>query len=201
MNHRDWARPELEKLARSDPHDARYPYWLGRIDYDLMQYRAAASQLRAALAIDPSFMKAYDNLGLTDEGLGQYDDAIRAYRQATELNRRQAHPSAWPPLNLGKLLLKLGKLLEAEDSLQESLQYEPRFPNAHCQLGLLLAKENKNDDALHELTLAARYDPSDPAPHYAMGGLYQRIGDKAQAESEWKTFAKLKKESPSVVLR
>jgi len=33
MGHRDWARPELEKLARENPGEALYPYWLSRVDY------------------------------------------------------------------------------------------------------------------------------------------------------------------------
>ena len=37
LNHRDWARPELEKLARNDPRNALYPYWLSRLDYDAMR--------------------------------------------------------------------------------------------------------------------------------------------------------------------
>lgn len=196
LDHRDWARTELEKLARSDPHDVRYPYWLGRIDYDAMEFKAAVSHLRMAIELDPRFIKAYDNLGLTYEGLGRYDDAIRVYQQAINLNDQQEHPSPWPPLNLGTLLVKLGRFQEAGDSLQESLRYDPQFPKAHCQMGLLLEKERKNDEAVHELNLAAKFDPADPEPHYMLGGLYQHLGDKARAEAESKTFEKLKKERP-----
>jgi len=196
LDHRDWARAELEKLVRSGPRDARYPYWLGRIDYDAMNFKAAAAHLQTALDLDPTFMKAYDNLGLTYEGLGQYDHAVNIYQQAINLNRQQEHPSAWPPLNLGTLLVKLGRFQEAEASLQESLRYDPEFPKAHCQMGLLLNKEEKRQEAIHELNLAAQFDPADPEPHYALGGLYQRLGERAKAEAEWKRFEKLKKASP-----
>ena len=130
LNHPDWARSELEKLARANPREPLYPYWLGRIDYDAMQFKAAAANLRKALELDPNFMKAYDNLGLTYEVLAQYDDAIRIYHQALDLNRRQLIPSPWPPLNFGTLLIKLDRLKEAETCLQEALRYEPRFAKA-----------------------------------------------------------------------
>jgi len=196
LNHPDWARSELEKLARANPREPLYPYWLGRIDYDAMQFKAAAANLRKALELDPNFMKAYDNLGLTYEALAQYDDAIRIYQQALGLNRRQPIPSPWPPLNLGTLLIKLGRLEEAETCMQESLRYEPRFPKAHFQMGLLLEKEKKDEEALRELSRSAEYDPAYPEPHYVLGRIYQRIGDKAKADAEWQTFQKLKKENP-----
>ena len=195
LNHRDWARPELEKLAATDPGEPRYPYWLGRLDYDAMRFRAAAANLRKALELDPNFMKAYDNLGLTYEGLGQYDDAIRIYQQAIGLNRREPTPSPWPPLNLATLLIKLGRLEQAEVCVQESLRYEPRFPKAHFQMGLLLEKEGQYEEAIRELSRSAKYDPAYPEPHYALGRIYQRIGNKVKASAEWQAFQEVKKEN------
>ncbi len=60
----DWARPELERLAASDDSQVLYPCWLARIDYDDGRYAAAIERLKAVLARDPAFMRAYDNLGL-----------------------------------------------------------------------------------------------------------------------------------------
>lgn len=196
LNHRDWARPELEKLAGLDPRNPLYPYWLGRTDYDAMQFKPAVAKFQHALDLDPTFMKAYDNLGLTYEALAQYDDAIRIYRQAVTLNRPQTLPSPWPPLNLATLLVKLGRYLEAEAYLQESLRYDPQFPKAHYQRGLLLDKEKQEAEAVRELKLAVQYDPAYPEPHYVLGRIYQRLGNKTQADAEWQTFQKLKKESP-----
>jgi tetratricopeptide (TPR) repeat protein len=193
LKHPDWARPELEKLASLNPHDPLYPYWLGRLDYDAMQYKAAVARLRKALDLDPMFMKAYDNLGLSYEGLGQYDDAIRVYQQAVVLNRQQNPPSPWPPLNLGTLLVKLGRRPEAESCLQESLRYDPRFPKAHYQLGLLLEKQNKDEEAIRELTLATDNDPTYPEPYYVLGRMYERRGEKEKAEAAWAAFRKLKR--------
>jgi tetratricopeptide (TPR) repeat protein len=196
MNHRDWARPELEGLAKADPRNPLYPYWLGRIDYDDMKYKAAETNLQTALNLDAKFMKAYDNLGLTYEALGQYDDATRIYQQAILMNRSEPTPSPWPPLNLGTLLVKLGKLGEGEVYLDESLKYDPRFPKAHYEMGLLLEKQNKDEQACKELLEAAKNDPSYPEPHYLLGRIYLRHGDKPEADAEWQTFLKLKKESP-----
>jgi tetratricopeptide (TPR) repeat protein len=41
MDRRDWARPELEKLAQKNADNPLYLYWLARLDYDAQQYPAA----------------------------------------------------------------------------------------------------------------------------------------------------------------
>jgi tetratricopeptide (TPR) repeat protein len=196
LNRRNWARPELERLAASDAANALYPYWLGRIDYDAMQFKAAAAHFEKALELSPTFMKAYDNLGLSYEGLGQYDDAIHVYQLAILMHRSAHLPSPWPPLNLGTLLVKLGKLGEAETYLQESLKCDPRFPKAHYQMALLLEKQKKDGAAIQELAEAVRNDPGYPEPHYVLGRIYTRLGEKSKAADEWQTFQKLKQGSP-----
>jgi tetratricopeptide (TPR) repeat protein len=85
----DWARPELEKLAQTDPRNALYPYWLSRLDYDDMHLASAVANAQKAITLDPKSIKAYDNLGLYYEALGKNDEAIGAYRQAI---RSQAAP-------------------------------------------------------------------------------------------------------------
>jgi tetratricopeptide (TPR) repeat protein len=194
LNHRDWARPEFEKLAEAEPRNPIYPYWLGRLDYDAMQFKAAEAHLRKALNLDAGFMRAYDNLGLTYEALGQYDDAERVYKQAVVLNRHANQPSPWPALNLGALLFKLGKLGEAEFYLKESLHYDPRFPKAHYQLGLLLEKQNKDEESVRELRQAIEGDRNYAEPHYALGRIYERTGNKQAADGEFQVFQKLKRD-------
>jgi len=198
LDHRDWARPELEKLIAADTLNPLYPYWLGRIDYDAMRFKEAVACFRKALALDPHFMKGYDNLGLSYEALAQYDEATGAYEEGIRLNKQRADPSPWPDLNLATLLIKLGKFEEARKALEESLGYDSHFPKAHYQMGLLLEKEKKDKEAVEELNLAVRYDPSYPEPHYVLGRIYQRLGDKSKADAAWSTFQKLKKENPDV---
>src|ERR1700730_70864 len=73
MDHRDWARPELEKLTQKNAENPLYLYWLARLDYDGQQYSRAIEKLERVIAIDPNYMKAYDNLGLCFEATGRLD--------------------------------------------------------------------------------------------------------------------------------
>jgi tetratricopeptide (TPR) repeat protein len=192
----DWARPELERLTAADPENATYQYWLGRLDYDAGQYAAAIRRYERVIAKDPSFVRAYDNLGLCYDALNQSDQAAVQYRKAVELNRRAATPEAWPALNLGKLLRTRGDEDEAEALFREALKYNPRFPQAHYQLGVALENRGRIDDASAELLKAAELDPDYADPHYALMRIYQRQGRTADAERALATFKRLHDNKP-----
>jgi tetratricopeptide (TPR) repeat protein len=196
LNHRDWARPELEKLTQSDPRNPLYPYWLSRLDYDAMSFMAAIAHAQKAIELDASFMRAYDNLALSYEALGEQEEAIHAYQQAIRLNRLSKPSSPWPPLNLATFLVKLGRFQEAEPYLKESLQYDTKLPQAHYQLGLLLERQKKAPEGVEELNRAASLDPSYAEPHYVLARIYRRKGDTTKAQAELTAFQKRKKESP-----
>ncbi len=190
-----WARRELEMLLKSAPREARYYYWLSRVDYDDNRFVLAINNAQKAIQLDPALMKAYDNLGLCYEAQGKHDDAIRSYQEAVRRNREQNLPSPWPPRNLGALLVTLNRIEEAEEYLQESLRYAPHFPRAHYMLGRMWEKRKNYPEALRELKLAVQYDPTYPEPHYALGRIHWQQGREATAQAAWKRFKELKKKA------
>lgn len=192
LGQRDWARPELRKLAEAAPANALYPYWTARLDYDTGHYAEAAAGFLRALAADPRFVKAHDNLGLCYDALGRYEAAEKSYDQAVLLNREAAAPSAWPPHNLGLLLTRLDRLPEAEPLFREALRYDAGFAPAHYQLGVTLEKTGRPDQAVVELQEAARLDTAFPDPRYALARLYRRLGRTADADRALEAFRRLK---------
>ena len=182
MGQRSWARPELAKLAASAPRDPRYVYWTARLDYDDGRYADAARGFERAIELDGTFMKAHDNLGLCYDALGRFDEALASYGEAVRLNRSQASPSPWPPLNMGLLFYRLDRRDEAEPLLRESMRLDPRFPQAHYQLGVLLERKGSEEEAARELLEAARLDPAYPEPQYALARIYRRRGELEKAD-------------------
>jgi tetratricopeptide (TPR) repeat protein len=192
LDKRDWAEPELQKLKEAHPENPRYWYWLARLDYDAQRFHAGSAKLQKAIELNPRFARAYDNLGLCLEGLGQYDEAIRSYQKAVEINRELAAPSGWPALNLGILLAKLGRLDEAEGYLNESLRANPNLAQTHYQLGVVLEKKNRVERAVQELEKAAALDSSYSEPHYALGRIYRQLGQREKAQAAFAAFERLK---------
>jgi tetratricopeptide (TPR) repeat protein len=201
LGRRDWARPELESLARADARNPLYPYWLARLDYDREHYAEAVDGFRRALALDPTYLKALDNLGLALEALGREDEAIASYRDALRIERERKTPedgrsagSPWPAMNLGILLTRMDRLDEAEPLLRESVATDPSFAPAHYQLGLLLEKTGRAADAIAELERAASLDPRFAEPHYALARVFRRAGQTEKADRALERFRALKDE-------
>src|SRR5947209_1932184 len=136
----DASRRILSKLQQDHPGSSLYIYWLAKIDYNQRRYDDAVSKLQQALQLDPRSVRAWDSLGLAFDMQGRTQDAQAALQKAATLNRALEHPSAWPPHDLGYLLLRLGKTEEAEADLRESLRYDPAFVEAHYHLGRTLEK-------------------------------------------------------------
>ena len=195
LNRRDWARPELAKLAAARPQDPLYLYWLARLDYDAQNYAAAIARLQKVVELDPKMMRAYDSLGLCYDYLGQSNEAIENYNRAVELNRLQSKPSPWPHVDLAVSLVSVNQLAEAEKNLREALGYDSRLPQAHYQLGRVLEMQGGYQAAVQSLNQASALDPAYPEPHYLLGRIYHRLGEDQRSKAEIERFQDLKRSS------
>ena len=196
LGRRDWARRELEKLVDSAPKNASYIYWLARLDYDAKNYTEAIAKFHQVIALDSGIMRAYENLGLCYDYLGQSGEAVLNYNKAIELNRVQKHPSAWPHLNFAVTLASLNRLTEAEAQLREALRYESSLAHAHYQLGQVLEKEGEFEEAVLSLEQAVKLDAKYPEPHYTLARVYKKMGRTEDARKEVDRFKELKDEAP-----
>jgi tetratricopeptide (TPR) repeat protein len=197
LNRRDGARPELERLASAQPKKSLYLYWLARLDYDARNYSAAIARLQTVIQLDPKMMRAYDTRGLCQDYLGHFDEAIKSYDTAVELNRSQAKPSPWPHVDLAVSLVSVNRLPEAEKNLREALRYDDHLPQVHYQLGRVLEMRGDLQSAVGELKQAVELDPSYPEPHFLLGRIYHRLGEEDLGQNEVATYERLKKAAES----
>jgi tetratricopeptide (TPR) repeat protein len=191
----DWARSELQDLARANDKNALYPYWLGRLDYDQHFYNPAIQNFQHAIELDPTMGRAFDNLGLCYYYENQNDLAVKNFERAIQLDRESGHPSPWPYLNLGITEQFLNHAVEAEKYLREAIRLDPGLAKAHFQLGTVLEDKGESESALTELKEAARLEPSYPEPHMAMARLYHKLGQEDAAREEVKKYRGLRPSS------
>ena len=175
------ARALLKNLSDKHPTQAIYIYWLGRLDYSQRRYQEAIEKLTRASDLDPGSARVWDSLGLAFDMQGLVDDALRALQKAEKLNRTLAHPSAWPPHDLGFLLLRMDRQQEAEASLREALRYDPNFAQAHYHLARALEKQARNTEAIAEYRTAISLDGASPDACYSLAMLYRKLHRDSEA--------------------
>lgn len=186
------ARPVLMGLAQKHPERAIYIYWLGRLDYYQQRYSTAIEKLRHAAELDPSSPRIWDSLGLAFDMHGDIEQALSAFEKAASLNRGQAHPSPWPPHDLGSLLLRMNRAKDAEEALRASLRYDPKLAQAHYHLGRALEKQGREAEAVDEYRSAASDDTALPDACYALAILLRKLHRDQEAQAMFAEFKKRK---------
>lgn len=166
----------------------------------------------------------HNSRGIELADRGWYDEAIKEFRKAIELDPNSAH--AWDNLasvysekkqyrealeahvkalalepdsagshyNLASFL-SLHGLDFAVAEYQQSIELEPDFPDAHLNLGLALADLGRTEEAVQAMKTAIELDPKDPLARQELAGLQMDEGDFRSAISLLKEVTRLEPEN------
>ena len=119
-------------------------------------YEEAARKCGEAIAIDPNFAPAYNDLGLALAGQERFDDAIEQYREAVALWETTGSPGRKFALrNWAEALRSMKLHEEAAKKYAEAIAVDPSFALAYNDLGLALADQERFDDAIEQYRKAA----------------------------------------------
>jgi len=144
------------------------------------QQQAAAACLRNAAVLDPQNPRWPYLLAVHYEETGFLDKAVDNYREALILNRTYL-PGY---IRLGRVLLELNRLKEAEASFQVVLNVVPDDPAALDGAGRVAFENGELEKAADLFKRALAKDPEATSLHYRLGQTYRALGetDKARAE-------------------
>jgi tetratricopeptide (TPR) repeat protein len=131
--------------------------------------------IRRAIALNPNYAEAHNNLGNVLKDKGQLDDAIMAWHQAIALNPNlpDAHG------NLGAALKDKGHLDEAIAAYRRAIALNPKYAEAHTNLGSALRDKGQLDDAIAAHRQAIALNPRFAAAHNNLG---VALRDKGQLD-------------------
>lgn len=126
---------------------------------------SALKRIREAFLDDVSHVRAGDAFLFRG---GDVRNAIREYREALELNPKNAVAHS----NLGGLLVTEGQLREGAFHLSEAIRLDPaNSSNAHYNLGRLLFRQGRVDEAIEHYSSAVEIDPELVDAHGTLGAL------------------------------
>ncbi len=192
------AEETLLAAAVQAPGDAEIPYDLGRIFYQQQRHQDAQRAFRQAIAIDARAYKAWDNLGLAAEALGEVDAATRLYARAMAIAETDAPSYDVVYANYADLLIREGQHQKAFDAAAEAAQRNPRDARNFLLAGKALLKLEATDVGIKWLTQAVALDPDLPEPHYLLARAYRQQGRTEQAEAAMTAFQAASARAPAV---
>jgi tetratricopeptide (TPR) repeat protein len=187
----------LEKAVALDGHNKDAWYYLGRAYYTKSRLIEARKAFLRVLDLDPRDSKAENSLGLIFESSAQPEAAIEAYRNAIAWQEQSPHPSEQPYVNLGNLLMELGRTTEAIEPLAKAAVLAPGNAFCRLKLGIAYLRARQLDGAQRELEKATQLEPDNAAAHYQLGKLYKAIHALDRAKAEFDRTAELQSRAAS----
>ncbi|PYV32169.1 MAG: hypothetical protein DMG22_14295 [Acidobacteria bacterium] len=126
----------------------------------------AIAETEKALQLDPKLVLAHVNLIILYGRTGNLEKAEEHYQAAVLLNPNQFPDAHY---DYGVVLMKEGKLDEAERAFRRALEINPSFADAYNNLGYLLERQGKPAEAIAEYKKAVEHKPSFRQAHFNLG--------------------------------
>ena len=181
------------------------------------RFLRAATDLKPTAHIEEGQARAWLALAHLLEST-KPDDALQAYRKASELTPKDPEPhlsagllherqkefsdaeaeykqvmtldphSSEAAIGLTNLYMKSNRLGEAEPLLRRLATERSDDAGIHLQLGRVLVAEGKKDDAIAELQIALKLAPSDRYAQRELADLYSSAGKNDLAEGAYRAL-------------
>ncbi|MGA2712076.1 MAG: tetratricopeptide repeat protein [Bryobacteraceae bacterium] len=153
----------------------------------------ATVHLRRVVEIAPRFVAAWNQLGTIAYQTHRYTEAETNFRRGLDID-----PEAFEPLvNLGGVLLNLGRPREAMAYNQRAVARRPNDALANSQLGLSYFGLNDLDSAEKYLKTAVQLDPAHFShPQLPLAEIYLKRGDRPSAVRVLRDFVARHPDSP-----
>ncbi|MGH9928935.1 MAG: tetratricopeptide repeat protein [Pyrinomonadaceae bacterium] len=148
---------DFSESARLSPNWAEAHYALALSLTEMQQLKAAIDEFKRVLKLKAKYglmVLSNYNLGNAYADLGEYKEAIDAYKQAIELNPELSEPHN----NLGLAYAASGQPAEAVAELKAAVQLKPDFAAAHFNLGVAYLQSDQKHEAEGQLRILTKLD-------------------------------------------
>ena len=186
------ALPALRKAVKLSPETALFHYDLGLALFDLNESEAASKEFAGIAANDPKLrcagsglvLAAITNLALSQEKLGQRDEAIQTLLPALD-------HAVSILFNLGFLHFRAKRFDLALPYAHAAYILKPNNEDIVHQYGAILSELERPKEAVKILKLATQLEPGCASAWYDLGLAYARLKSPKQARSCFKKSLQL----------
>ena len=122
-------------------------------------------------------------LGIIYANTNRYEEALEVNQKAIKISSNDAALY----LNLGHVLIKLGRFYDSSKSLKQAIKLKPDFAEAFTNLGFALKEQGLLEESEKNLRKAIALDPNQPQSHNNLG---LTLKDQAKIEEAKKSLIK-----------
>lgn len=197
MGEREKAMSAYQQAIAVDPQYANAYYNLGVIYMEMGRKEEAEMFYSKALDLDPNLKRRenplleqkvtppahtdkpeikasstedYNNLGIQYITSGKYEEAIAAFKKATEMNPKSADAYS----NLGNAYGSVGRIDEAIASYEQAIELNPAHAVAHFNLSIAYFDKKQYDLAVSHSDIATRLGYKPPADYLELLKPYRK---------------------------
>ena len=176
------ARSEIARLCRLHPQQPALHNFQGVLLSEAGEHAAAADAFQRALALEPGFTEALNNLASALGRLGRNEEALACFEALVE--RVKDDPELY--FNYGNTLQRAGRHREACAAFARALELRPLFPQAHNNLGNSLQALGERNQAITSYENAVELDPAFLDARRNLAGALYRAERYVAAEQEYR---------------
>ena len=180
----DLAEVELLEAARLKPESGEIHYFLARTYYTRGVYPLAKSEFQTAIHLDPAFVKAYSNLGITLEALGDSAEALKNYTKAIQLEEQKKHRSEWPYIYLSAFYNRQKNATQALTYARKAIEVNPQSDTVYFEMAKAYRTQKELQKSADAARRAIAINAQVPDYYYVLGLVLRELGNqKASAEA------------------
>ncbi|MBV9508502.1 MAG: tetratricopeptide repeat protein [Acidobacteriia bacterium] len=178
----DQAEQILKLAAQNNPKQLSFLTLLASHYYSHGRRGDTVKVLEQIKTHAQDFPSAYIAVGDFYLRMGDYDSAIREYREGMSKNAKQ---KASYQKHIIEVLMAQGKRDEAERINAEILKADPNDNDARGFAATMLLDKGQINQALTELQSVATRVPNNPVAHYNLGRAHEARGEFEQSRQEY----------------
>ncbi|NYF90213.1 carboxypeptidase regulatory-like domain-containing protein [Tunturiibacter empetritectus] len=199
-----WQAQEVFRRGNETyPRSARMLTALGAALFAGALYEEAAARLCHASDLDPMDSEPYmfmgkmqivapDILSCVEQRLARFvkeqpDNALANYFYAMAILKRQHYSEETQTMN------------QAEALLARAVSIDAKCGDAYLQLGILSASRSEFSEAIDFYKMAIEGEPQLGEAHYRLALAYDRVGERAKAEEEFKLHDEIKSQQAEAI--
>lgn len=142
----------------------------------------SAELLKQAVAMDPEYLEAHNNLGCRLLNLGRIEESIASFQRAIEIDARAPYAHA----NLAVALLQQQRPAEAEAAARVAIQTDGGIAKTKYVLGMALLGQRKF--TLEAAQSLRQSEDEFPNARLAAAAVYERLGEVKEAKVELNSY-------------